>query len=360
MLDECDPGGYVPCNQQAAFLSVPIADTGLSLTYSSQWAPARSDRPDWTASKLGLGGWSVNVVEVYDAAEGALVGGDGTWRLAREVPAGPGEAAVPSYDGALGYVFNSAGRQLRTVDGHLGMTLLSFAYDPDGRLEQISGTLNGAPVGFRVRRASNGAPTALVGIDGAVTSLSLSPSGDLVALQGPAGRTTRLSWQSGGLVTAETDPMGAVTHFRYGSGGLLVSETDPDGVAQQLRRSATSTSVEVRVTTGLGRVFDRLHRAFRCQRAAPLHRSRWCDHDRDDPSRRFVLLVATRREGEHRRRGPEQRVGALCSGALARCHHRPQQRDVADRGSPGPERGRGDALHRGRVAYDHGQRRAVG
>jgi len=194
------------------------------------------------------------VVEVYDAAQGALVGGDGTWRLAREVPAGPGEAAVPSYDGALGYVFNSAGRQLRTVDGHLGMTLISFAYDPDGRLEQISGTLNGAPVGFRVRRASNGAPTALVGIDGAVTSLSLSPSGDLVALRAPGGLTTRFTWQSGGLVTSETDPMGALTHFRYGSGGFLVSETDPDGVTQQLRRSATSTSVEVRVTTGLGRV----------------------------------------------------------------------------------------------------------
>jgi YD repeat-containing protein len=109
-------------------------------------------------------------------------------------------------------------------------------------------------VGLVVRRASTGAPTALVGIDGALTSLSLDHSGDLVALRGPAGLTTKLTWQSGGLVTAETDPMGAVTHFRYGPGGLLVSETDPDGVTQQLRRSATSTSVEVRVTTGLGRV----------------------------------------------------------------------------------------------------------
>jgi RHS repeat-associated protein len=134
------------------------------------------------------------------------------------------------------------------------MTLLSFAYDPDGAMKQISGTVNGSPVSLRVQRASNGAPTALVGIDGAVTSLSLDRSGDLVGLRGPAGRTTKLAWQSGSLVTAETDPMGAVTHFRYGSGGLLVSETDPDGVTQQLRRSATSSGVEVRVTTELGRV----------------------------------------------------------------------------------------------------------
>ncbi|HTW08321.1 MAG TPA: RHS repeat-associated core domain-containing protein [Acidimicrobiales bacterium] len=254
LLDECDPGGYVACNQQAAFLSVPIADTGLSLTYSSQWAPARSDRPDWSASNLGLGGWSVNVLQGYDAAQGVLVGGDGTWRLAQAVPVGSGDVAVPSYDGTLGYVFNSAGRQVRTVDGHLGMTLLSFAYDPAGALEQISGTVNGAPVGLRVRRASSGAPTALVGVDGALTSLSLGPSGDLVALRGPGGPTAKFTWQSGGLVTSETDPMGAITHFRYGSGGLLVSQTGPDGVTQHLRRSAMSTSVEVRVTTGLGRV----------------------------------------------------------------------------------------------------------
>jgi hypothetical protein len=137
------------------------------------------------------------VLQGYDAAQGALIGGDGTWRLAHEVPVGPGEVAVPSYEGTLGYVFNPAGRQVRTVDGHLGMTLLSFAYDPDGAMKQISGTVNGSPVSLRVQRASNGAPTALVGIDGAVTSLSLDRSGDLVGLRGPAGRTTKLAWQSG-------------------------------------------------------------------------------------------------------------------------------------------------------------------
>ena len=60
-LDECDPAGYVPCDQQAAVLSIPIADTNLALTYSSQWAAGRQDRPNWNADSLGLGGWSINV-----------------------------------------------------------------------------------------------------------------------------------------------------------------------------------------------------------------------------------------------------------------------------------------------------------
>jgi hypothetical protein len=253
LLDECDPGGYVPCNQQAAFLSVPIADSGLSLTYSSQWAPGRTGGLGWDASSLGLGGWSVNVLQGYDAAQGILIGGDGTWRFAQEVPAGPGQRAVPSYDGALAYIFNSAGQHVRTVDGHLGTTLLHIAYDSQGRLRGISGTVNGAPVGLTVRRAANGRPVGLVGIDGAVTSLTLGPSGGLVALRGPAGRT-KLAWQAGGLVSSETGPGGGVTHFRYGAGGLLESETDPDGVTQTLSQSLTPTSVEVHVTTKLGRV----------------------------------------------------------------------------------------------------------
>src|ERR1700690_2865813 len=56
-LDQCDPAGLVGCDQQATFLSIPIADSGVSLTWSSQWAPGRADRPGWDASRLGLGGW---------------------------------------------------------------------------------------------------------------------------------------------------------------------------------------------------------------------------------------------------------------------------------------------------------------
>jgi len=55
--DECDPAGLIGCDQQAAFLSIPIVDSGLALTWSSQWAPGRTDRAGWDAGALGLGGW---------------------------------------------------------------------------------------------------------------------------------------------------------------------------------------------------------------------------------------------------------------------------------------------------------------
>jgi len=109
VLDECDPLGLIACEQQAAFLQIAIPDTDLALTWSSQWAPGRTDRPGWDASALGLGGWSVSAVQRYLTAAGILVGDDGSWRFASGVKLADGGMAVPSYDGSLAYVFDAAG-----------------------------------------------------------------------------------------------------------------------------------------------------------------------------------------------------------------------------------------------------------
>jgi len=254
MLDQCDPAGYVPCNQQAAVLSIPIADTGLSLTYSSQWAAARTDRPDWSADSLGLGGWSLDAIQRYDSADGILIGGDGSWRFANAVSAPSGEHVVPSFDGVAAYVFDSKGRQVRTVDGHLGMTLITIAYDGAGRVTSVDGSLNSAPVHVAVRRSSSGVPLALIGIDGAVTSLTLDARGHLIEVVDPAERATGITWGAGGLVTSETDPLGGVTKFQYDGSGRLSSSTDADGVTERFSRAMIAGGAEVRVTTALGRV----------------------------------------------------------------------------------------------------------
>ena len=157
-LGECDPAGLIACNQQAAFLSIPLADTGLALTYSSQWAPGRTDRSGWDATPLGLGGWSVDAVQRYEAADRVLVAGDGSWRIAGGVRLASGNLAVPSFDGSVAYVFDAAGRHVQTVDGHLGMTLLTIAYDDAGRLATVDGSSGGQPVHLAVARASDGRP----------------------------------------------------------------------------------------------------------------------------------------------------------------------------------------------------------
>ena len=165
-----------------------------------------------------------------------------------------GEHVVPSYDGSVAYVFDSKGRHVRTVDGHLGVVLLTFAYDSSGRLSSVDGTSNGGPVHVTVRRAADGTPEALEGIDGAVTSLGLDGNGDLIRVTNPAATTTQLTWRRRGLVTSETDALGGVTRFSYDSAGRLVASTDADGVIQRLRRTTIAGGAEVQVTTALGRV----------------------------------------------------------------------------------------------------------
>ena len=68
VLDQCDPAGLVPCEQQAAFLSIPIPDTGAALTWSSQWAAGRN-RP------IGLGRELARARRLVARCRPALPGG---------------------------------------------------------------------------------------------------------------------------------------------------------------------------------------------------------------------------------------------------------------------------------------------
>ena len=172
-LEECDPAGYIVCIQPSAYLSVPVTDTNLLLTYSSRWMPGKPGQPAWDATSLGLGGWSINVVQRYDRANKILIGGDGSWRLADGVALANGERAVPSFDGSVAYIFDSAGRHLRTVDGHLGTVLLKVNYDNAGRLATVDGIAGAQPIYLSVRRNAAGEVQTLAGIDGAITTLQL-------------------------------------------------------------------------------------------------------------------------------------------------------------------------------------------
>jgi RHS repeat-associated protein len=252
-LPACDPAGQVPCLRPDAFVSIPIEGTGLALTWSSLWASGRHDHPDWDAGTLGLGGMSLDAIEGYAPQAGVLVGGDGSWRMAAPVPAGSGETAVPTFDASLAYVFDSSGRHVRTVDGRLGTTLLTIAYDQAGRLSSVKGSVAGQPVGLTVQRSADGQPTALVGIDGGSVQVVLDPQGRLSALRDTAGHLTSLQWQTGGMLASETDPMGAVTRFDYDAYGRLATTTDPDGVVTHVTTTLSDTAYQVTQTTALGR-----------------------------------------------------------------------------------------------------------
>ena len=252
-LQACDPAGYVPCAQQEAFASIPVVDTGVYLTYSSRWIAGPSGRPTWDASGLGLGGWSINFVQRYDKSSRLFISGDGSWRLTDSVALPSGGFAVPSYDGSLAYIFDSSGRHIRTLDGHLGTELLKVSYDGAGRLAKADGFIDGQPVHVTVRRDANGQPQALVGTDGGVTTLKLDGESRVVGVVDPAGQATNLTWNAAGLVESETDPAGGVMHLAYDPSGRLTTLTDADGVTRQFDYRSSSNTLEVSVSSAQGR-----------------------------------------------------------------------------------------------------------
>ena len=251
-LEACDPSGDVPCEQQAATIRLPIAGSGAALTYSSEWAPGRTDRPRWDPASLGLGGWSLDILARYDAADGIVLDGDGSWRLAQPLGLPNGELVVASYDGRRADVFDAAGRELRRVDPVLGVTLVTFDYDAAGRLVGMHGSRDNGPVELSVERAADGTPRRLVGMDDAATDLALDSNGHLTWVRDPAGGTASAVVTTEGLVTSFTDAAGGTSRYAYDDAGRLSSATDPDGVTLRYERSATPDRSEVRVTTPSG------------------------------------------------------------------------------------------------------------
>ncbi|MBV9344427.1 MAG: hypothetical protein JOZ03_05485 [Gammaproteobacteria bacterium] len=260
-MSECDPAGYVRCIHQAAFASIPIVDAGVYLTYSSEWQNG-SGRP-WDAAALGLGGWAVNFLQRYDAGNHVLLSGDGSWRVADPVPLAEGGFAVPSYDGSLAYLFDSAGRHVRTVDGRLGMTLLVITYDAAGRIASMQGSMGGRPVHMSVERDAQGRARQLLGSDQMKTELTLDGNGRLVRTLDSAGDATSIEWLSSGIVSAKTDPLGHTAHYGYDASGRLQTATDEDGVTVRFERRELTNGFEVTVTSALGR-----RSAYRAERSS--------------------------------------------------------------------------------------------
>jgi RHS repeat-associated protein len=162
-----------------------------------------------------------------------------------------GEFLIPSQDGAELYVFDPAGRHLRTLHPLTGGTLRQFGYDPAGRLVTIT---DGDGNVTTIERDGGGNPTALLAPDGQRTTLTLDGNGYLATVTNPAGEAHRFTYSPEGLMQTYTTPRNHDYHFTYDAQGRLVRDEDPATGFKAFGRSQTQTSYTVTMTTALNRV----------------------------------------------------------------------------------------------------------
>src|SRR6185436_18374864 len=102
-----------------------------------------------------------------------------------------------------------------------------------------------------VQHRPDGTPQALVGTDGATTTLDLD-AGRLSGITAPDGGRTQIAWGNGRVIST-TNPLGSVTRYEYDQAGDLVSITDADSVRTRFERKDLAAGFEVRSVTALGR-----------------------------------------------------------------------------------------------------------
>jgi len=144
------------------------------------------------------------------------------------------ESSITSSDGGQIYVFNSAGRHLRTIDAVTGLVLYRFGYDASGHLVSVTDRNGNVTT---IQRDDSGNATAIVGPYGQVTSLTLDANGFLTGVTDPLSQTTSMTYTADGLLTGVTDPRGGSYHFGYDAQGRLVRDQLPTGGAYTLARS---------------------------------------------------------------------------------------------------------------------------
>jgi RHS repeat-associated protein len=158
------------------------------------------------------------------------------------------EIAIPDEGGGQIYIFDPAGRHLRTVDAVTGVLLYRFEYDDAKRLTGIrdrDGNLT------RIERDAQGSPTAIVAPFGLRTGLKLNPEGYLERVE-PAGTgPTHCTYWDGGLLRALMDARENSHSFRYDEIGRLVKDEDPAEGFTAMERTNTAKGFEVAATTAL-------------------------------------------------------------------------------------------------------------
>ena len=280
-MNRCDDLQILPCARQVATAQLPLAGTSITLDYSSDRADGRLQDKAPSAAQIGLGGWTLSVLDSLDPAGKTFVAGNGTVRHIAGFVAG-GRLAVADVTGTRVDMFDSRGRLDSTVDATTGAVLVSFTWTDHG-LATVSDV---GGVALSVIRAPDGTPLRLQVPAGASTALGFH-EGRLAALGYPDGSVTQIRTAANGCspvfrtprtVTSDTattrragsppPPMGAAPlprtsgrHPRpgcpsktdYPSGARAVDAVTVDGSATRWSHTAPSGTVTSILAAGIRR-----------------------------------------------------------------------------------------------------------
>jgi RHS repeat-associated protein len=248
-------GSTIGCQNQSLGEDVPIVGTGFSLHYEGSRVPLAGGDPVASADAAMIGGWTLSVHHVYDAATNTLFLGDGSQRSGYQVGTPVsfnGNNLITSEDGSEVYVFSATnGRHLQTLWPMTGAVEYKFTYDKAGNLVKVADAKGNVTT---IQRDASEHPTAIVSPFGQTTTVSVDSNGFLMQVTDPLGISVSFTNSSAGLLTARADGNGNIYNYTYDGNGRLIKDADPIGGYTGLTRTnaASGLGSTVAQTTAMG------------------------------------------------------------------------------------------------------------
>ncbi|MFB3786194.1 MAG: RHS repeat-associated core domain-containing protein [bacterium] len=160
------------------------------------------------------------------------------------------EISIPDEETNQIFVFNHAGRHLRTIHSLTGAVLHQFTYTRDGLLSAVTDGGGNTTV---IERATNGQPSAIMASTGQRTLLTLDAHGYLASITNPAGEATAFAYSSDGLLQSRKDSRDNEWRYSYDPLGRLTREEGPLGRLRALDAVREATQTDISVFTELQR-----------------------------------------------------------------------------------------------------------
>ncbi len=176
-----------------------------------------------------------------------------------DLPGFTNEEILLRGDGDEVFVFDPAGRHLRTLHALTGAELLAFRYTGDGGEGLLSEVEDAYGNVTRIERDATGKPLAIVAPFGQRTELELDEQGYLASAADPGDLRVNSFTYDQGLLTSRIDPRGNPHEYSYDLLGRLIRNDDPAGGFKTLTRGGGTSPQNYTVTTetAMGRRTER-------------------------------------------------------------------------------------------------------